>query len=99
MCGKFECKGYQFITATKSNVCIKKNYLVFFGLSFQQIFLEHNMPLVEEATGEYYIGFAPGRLKSIGMSKHSNVIKGATSYSHSSSSLYGHKVSTMLCHP
>ena len=57
------------------------------------------MPLVEEATGEYYIGFAPGRLKSIGMSKHSNVIKGATSYSHSSSSLYGHKVSTMLCYP
>ena len=57
------------------------------------------MPLVEEATGDSYIGFAPGRLKSIGMSKHSNVIKGATSYSHSSSSLYGHKVSTTLCHP
>ena len=32
MCGKFECKGYQFITATKSNVCIKKNYLVFYWL-------------------------------------------------------------------
>lgn len=24
MCGRFECKGYQFITATKSNACIKE---------------------------------------------------------------------------
>ena len=61
---------------------------------------KHNIPLAKEATGEYYTGFAPGRLKSIGMSKHINVIEGAINYSHSSSRLYKHlKVSTMLCHP
>lgn len=39
------------------------------------------MPLAKEATGEYYICFAPKRLKSIGMGKHLIVIKGTTNHS------------------
>lgn len=40
-----------------------------------------------EATGEYYIGFTPRRLKFTGMGKHRNVIEGTKSYTHSSSRL------------
>lgn len=90
---RFECKGYQFITATKSSADIKEAVQFFMGLSFQQIFIvhlsgQHNVLLAKDATGEDYIGFAPRRLKSIQMEKHLNMIEGTTNYSHPSSSLY-----------
>lgn len=48
---------------------------------------QHNMLHAGEAIGEYYIGFAPRRLKFTGISKHLNVIEGTKSYTHSSSRL------------
>lgn len=105
MWGRFECKGYQFITATKSCAHIKKLFSFFLSLSFQQIFTvhlagQHNMPLAKEATGECYRGFVPWRLKSVKMCTYLNVIERSTNYSHFSSSLYRHlKVSIVLCHP